>query len=185
VAGQNFAWNALTLLLIVRAQDLGASPALVGGMFAFFGAGALLGAIVAPSVQRRVGIRMLLVAISWLWAIQFAALSVVPDVLALGVLAGIGSVGGPIFNVAFGTVFYALTPDRLLGRVRSVAKAIAWGTIPLGALAAGLLADAFGASAGIAAMTVVLIAVAIVATLSRAMRNIPGAEAGTSAGEMR
>jgi predicted MFS family arabinose efflux permease len=184
VAGQNFAWNALTLLLIVRAQNLGASPAAVGGMFAFFGAGALVGAIVAPWVQRRVGIRALLVAISWLWAIQFAVLSVVSDVLALGVLAGIGSVAGPIFNVAFGTVFYAVTPDRLLGRVRSVAKAIAWGTIPLGALAAGFLADAFSASAGLGVMTVVLIAVAALATLSRAMRTIPGVDAVITAREM-
>jgi predicted MFS family arabinose efflux permease len=185
VAGQNFAWNALTLLLIVRAQALGASPALVGGMFAFFGAGALLGAIVAPRTQRRFGIRALLVAISWLWAIQFAALSVVQDVVVLGLIAGIGSVAGPIFNVAFGTVLYGLTPDRLLGRVRSVAKAIAWGTIPLGALAAGFLADAFGATAGILAMAIVLVAMAVVATLSRAMQTIPGVDAATAAGEMR
>jgi predicted MFS family arabinose efflux permease len=173
------------LLLIVRAQALGASPALVGGMFAFFGAGAILGAIVAPRTQRRFGIRALLVAISWLWAVQFAALSVVQDVLVLGLLAGIGSVAGPIFNVAFGTVLYGLTPDRLLGRVRSVAKAIAWGTIPLGALAAGFLADAFGASAAIAAMAIVLVAMAVVATLSRAMRTVPGVDAATTAGEMR
>ena len=34
--GINFVFNALALVLIVRAQDLGAGPALIGGMFAFW-----------------------------------------------------------------------------------------------------------------------------------------------------
>jgi hypothetical protein len=40
---------------------------------------------------------------------------------------------------------YRLTPDRLLGRVPSVIKTVAWGTQPLGSRAAGLLAGGVGA----------------------------------------
>ena len=39
----NFVWSAVYLALIVRAQDLGASPGVIGLMLAFGGVGALLG----------------------------------------------------------------------------------------------------------------------------------------------
>ena len=171
VAKQNFAWNALTLVLIVRAQELGASPALIGGMFAFFGGGAIVGAIVAPWIQQRIGPGLLLIAISWLWTVQFAATAVAPNVLLLGVLAGIGSVAGPVFNVAIASVVYRVTPDRLLGRVRSVAKAVAWGTIPAGALAAGFLTQALGAQATISVLAAILLAGALLASLAKGTRS--------------
>jgi MFS family permease len=48
IGGINLVFNALTLVLIVRARELGASPALIGAMFAFVGVGGLLGSFVAP-----------------------------------------------------------------------------------------------------------------------------------------
>jgi MFS family permease len=50
IGGVNFVFNALTLVLVVRARELGASPALIGVMFAFVGVGGLLGSFVAPWV---------------------------------------------------------------------------------------------------------------------------------------
>jgi predicted MFS family arabinose efflux permease len=173
VSGQNFAWNALTLVMIVRAQDLGAEPALIGLMFAFSGAGSLLGAVVAPWIQARVPTRVLVVAIAWLWAAQFAVQAALADVIALGIAAGVGSIAGPIFNVAFGAVVYRVTPDRLLGRVRSVVKVVAWGTIPLGSLAAGVLAAGVGAQMAIAVLAVVMVAIAFVTSFARGVREIP------------
>jgi MFS family permease len=172
VAIQNFAWNALTLVLIVRAGDLGAQPALIGTMFAFMGGGAILGAVIAPWVQARVSTGALLVGISWLWAVQLLVMVPLDNVIALGVVGGIGSITGPIFNVAFGSQVYRLTPDRLLGRVRSVAKAIAWGTIPMGALAAGFLASGLGAQASLLILAVVLVLPALVASLAPGMRTV-------------
>src|SRR5207302_10437657 len=50
VAGSNYAFSAIILALIVRAKQLGASSATVGLMLAFFGAGAIVGSVVAPWV---------------------------------------------------------------------------------------------------------------------------------------
>ena len=172
VAIQNFAWNALTLVLIVRAGDLGAEPALIGAMFAFMGGGAIAGAIAAPWIQARVNTRTLLVATSWLWAAQLFVMAGLGDVIALGVAAGVGSIAGPIFNVAFGNQVYRLTPDRLIGRVRSVGKTIAWGTIPIGALAAGFLASGIGAQASMAVLAVILVVPAIVASVAPGMKAV-------------
>ena len=53
VAGMNLVFNGLFLALVVRAQDLGASPAQIGLMLGVYGAGALLGALAAPWLHRR------------------------------------------------------------------------------------------------------------------------------------
>jgi hypothetical protein len=172
-AGQNFAWSALMLVLIVRAQQLGADPGLIGLMFGIMGAGAIGGAIAAPTIVSRVRIRPLLVAINWLWAIQVAAVAVLPNVVAIGIVMAALSVGGPISNVAIGSVLYRVTPDAMLGRVRSVTKALAWGATPLGSLAAGFLAVGFGAQGAIVALAGVLALVAAGATLSKGLRHVP------------
>ncbi|MGZ4797711.1 MAG: hypothetical protein ACXV8T_17610, partial [Acidimicrobiia bacterium] len=56
----------------------------------------------------------------------------------------VGGFAGLVWNVITVSMRQALVPDHLLGRVNSAYRLIGWGTMPLGALAGGLLADAFG-----------------------------------------
>lgn len=60
---------------------------------------------------------------------------------AMWVLSGIGVA---LWNVIVVSLRQQLTPDALLGRMNSCYRLLAWGTIPLGNLAGGLLAEAFG-----------------------------------------
>jgi MFS family permease len=173
VAGSNFAFNALFLVLIVRAKDLGASPALIGAMFALLGLGALLGAVVAPAVARRVPARYVIVGILWLWALYPLVLAGLPNAILLGIVGGIAGTLGPIFNVVLSVYRYALVPDRLLGRVGSVILLVAWGTIPLGAISAGVLLEAFGAVTSMLVLAGVNLAVALGATAARTVRTVP------------
>ena len=173
VGGSNFAFNALFLVLIVRAKDLGASSAWVGAMFAFLGAGAILGALVAPAVARRVPARFVIVVSLWLWAVYPLVLIALPNVLAIGLVAGVVNIIGPIFNVVLSAYRYALVPDRLLGRVGSVILLVAWGTIPLGAISAGFLLEGLGAVTSMLVLAGVSFAVAVGATLTRTVRNVP------------
>ncbi|HZB24379.1 MAG TPA: MFS transporter [Gaiellaceae bacterium] len=176
VGGSNFAFNALFLVLIVRAKDLGASASLIGAMFAFLGAGAILGALVAPAVARRLHPRYVIVGSLWLWAVYPLVLVAAPNAIAMGVVAGVVNVTGPIFNVVLSAYRYALVPDRLMGRVGSVILLVAWGTIPLGAIAAGFLLEAFGAVTSMLILAGVSFAVALGATLTRTVRNVPSVE---------
>ena len=178
VAGMNFLWTGLVLALIVRAQDLGADPAQVGLMFACFGVGSILGALVAPTIQERFGARAVLVSVAWFWVLQTAGLAFMPNVLLLGILAGAGATAGPPFNVVFAGVVYRITPDRLLGRVRSTIKLVAWGAIPFGALTGGLLAGEIGAEATLLAGALGYLPIAIAATVAEGMRRLPTEEIG-------
>jgi predicted MFS family arabinose efflux permease len=176
VGGSNFAFNALFLVLIVRAKALGASAALVGAMFALLGAGAILGALVAPAVVRRLPAKFLIVGSLWLWAVYPLVLVTLPSALAIGVVAGVVSITGPIFNVVLSAYRYALVPDRLQGRVGSVVLLVAWGTIPLGSISAGFLLEGFGAVTSMLVLAAVSFAVAVGATLTRTVRNVPPVE---------
>jgi predicted MFS family arabinose efflux permease len=175
-AGSNFAFNALTLVLIVRAKELGASPALVGAMFVFVGIAAIAGALAAPSMQRRVAPSVVVIGSLWVWALLSCALVFPTKPLVLGAVLGVTAFFGPVFNVVVGSYAYALTPDRLLGRVQSAARAVAYGAIPLGALCGGLFVDWFGGRGALLALGSVMIAVAVAATWSRDIRHAPRLE---------
>jgi MFS family permease len=66
-----------------------------------------------------------------------------------------------LWNIPSVSFRQTITPDHLLGRLNSVYRLLAWGTMPLGALLGGLLAEAFGVRAvfvimGIASLTLLI-----------------------------
>jgi hypothetical protein len=112
----------------------------------------------------------------WLWAVTTALLVAVHSTVVLGVLAGVEALVGPSWNVIVGSYRYALVPDRLLGRVSSAGSLVSWGMIPLGSLAAGLLLQAYGTRTTFLVLTAIFVAVAIVASSARTIRDAPRLE---------
>jgi MFS family permease len=176
VAGSNFAFSAVILALIVRAKELGASSATIGLVLAFFGAGAIAGAVVAPWVQRHVHAKVVIIASFWLWAAGTVATAFIRSPYGLGGVWVIGAAFGPMFNVSFSAYRYALVPDRLLARVGSAALVVAWGAIPLGQLTAGFLLGRLGAKETILVLAAAMAAVGAGATLSGSIRSAPRVE---------
>ncbi|GIJ70083.1 MFS transporter [Virgisporangium ochraceum] len=176
IALSNFTFNALFLVIIVRARDLGASPLAIGLLLGTFGVGALVGALAAPVVQRRVAPNVVLVGSLWVWAVQLVLLAVAPNLFLLAAVCALGTLVGPVFNVVVAAYRYALTPDRLQGRVSSVGRLVAWGTLPLGALVGGLAVERFGAVPTFAGLAVVAVAVAVAGTATSHVRRAPRVE---------
>jgi MFS family permease len=176
IAGSNYAFSAIILALIVRAQDLGASSATIGLMLAFFGVGALTGSAVAPAVQRRVHAKFVIIGSFWVWAAGALASAFLESPYAIGAVWAVGGIFGPIFNVTFASYRYALVPDRLLARVGSAALVVAWGAIPLGQLTAGVLLQSLGARDTILLLAFLMGAVGVAATASRTVRDAPRVE---------
>jgi MFS family permease len=172
VAAMNLVFNGLFLALVVRARDLGASPAQVGLVLGVFGLGGVLGSIAAPWLHRRLPGRLILVGTAWAWAGLLALQPLAPTPLVLGVIAGVGALFGPPFNVVIGAYVYRVTPDELMGRVRSTIRLVAWGTIPVGSLLGGVLAETLGAGPALLVFGLAMLPVAIATTLSRGMREI-------------
>ena len=176
VGATNIVLNALPLVLIVRAQGMGASPTLIGVLLAFSGVAAIVGALFAPWVHRRVPARFVVVGSLWVWAAGTAVLIWMPSPLSLGAVAGATATVGPVFNVVINAYRYALVPDRLLARTQSAARLITWGTIPLAPPLAGVLLQTTGSTGALLALTGLMLAVAVVATGARTVRRAPQIE---------
>lgn len=169
----NVVFTPLPLMMIVRAQRLGASPALIGVMFSFLGAGAILGALSTPWILRRVSNRSVLLGSLWLWTVQLAVLPLLGDPIWLGVAIATTWLTGPAFNVLFGLYRYALTPDHLRGRTQSAARFVAWGTIPLGNLVGGLLVGSLGPVPTSVVLAGAMALIAAVASALPSVRHAP------------
>lgn len=172
----NLAFSALSLTIIVRATDLGASSAAVGVLLGLFGVGAIAGALAAPPVQRLVPSNVILLGALWWWVVQMVALALAPNVFLLGAVYTVGAVMGPIFQTTNAAYRYALTPNRLQGRVFGVSRMIGWCTRPVGALLGGLSLQTLGAVPTFAALATWLAIVAAASTASQPIRRAPRLE---------
>lgn len=178
VAGSNFLFQALVLVLIVIATDNGASSAVIGVMLAGAGIGGVLGALAAPWLQRRISGRLVVIGANWVWAVLVAPVAFIDNPYVLGILfAGMAFVG-PAWNVVIGAYQLTLTPEHLLGRVASAELLVAYGAIPLGSLVAGLLLEGIGTTWAAIAIAGFMLVLAVLATASPAVRG-----AGSLAGE--
>jgi MFS family permease len=171
-AGANFMFAGIFLTFIVTAKRHGISSGGIGVCIALFGASALAGSFVAPFINRTLSMRGIVVVNLWL-NVAIVAFVLVPNVYVL--LAATVPVAFfiPAGNAAIIGYRTAVTPDRLIGRVSSVARNIALLAQPLGPLAAGFLLGATSPRLTVLAFTIVSAALALWGTLSPSIRRAP------------
>jgi len=123
---------------------MGLSDPTFGLLLSAGSAGSLLGFLFAERVERRLGrARSLLLSIvGGALSLGMPAITANPFLIGAGFL--IGGVTIAIWNVITVSLRQRITPDRLLGRVNSGYRLLAWGTVPLGAAAGGALAQFLG-----------------------------------------
>ncbi len=143
-AGMNLVWGAFGGVFVIHAlapTGLDLSAAAYGVLLTAAAIGGLVASAAVGPLQTRWGARRLLVVdcVGTIALVAPAALGWSVWAVAAGVvLAGAGS---SIWRVLVATIRQATTPDALLGRVYSASRVISWGTVPLGAALAGVVAD--------------------------------------------
>jgi MFS family permease len=173
IAASNLVFAALALVLIVLARTRGATSSEIGLMMGIYGGGGLLGTLVAARLHRHLNPKVVLIGINWIWAALLPMLLLTPNPLLLGAIAGATAFVGPLWDVAIMTYQMAIVPEQMMGRVASTVMMVTAGVMPLGSLGAGYLLDTLGPSHTLLVLTAVMVAVAIAASLSRAIRHIP------------
>ncbi|MFE3456315.1 MFS transporter [Nocardiopsis aegyptia] len=182
VGVSNFATNAAFAVLVLYAVGPGSALGLTepgyGLLMTATAAGSLLGALGADRVERFLGRARAL----WLTVLTFALLVGVPGLstnpytVAAGFL--VGGAGIAVWNVITVSLRQRAVPDALLGRVNSAYRLLAWGTMPLGAAAGGLLAQLLGVRAVFAVMALLVLTLLVpMARIDRASLEDEG-EAG-------
>jgi MFS family permease len=109
-----------------------------------FGAGALTGALTYGAVGHRLSRRWIFIVAFLFVSLRSFPYLLVPSLAVLVVTmfsSGLGS--GPL-NPILTTAEFARTPPRMRGRVVGAIIGIAWGAMPLGVLAGGLMVERIG-----------------------------------------
>ncbi|MFJ6636199.1 MFS transporter [Streptomyces sp. NPDC091376] len=158
---------------------VGLQPGELGLVLSASAVGGLLGALCAGRLAARVGQARLI----WLSALATGPFAVLWPLAGHGVggavlfAAGSGAVffGAVVYNVAQVSFRQALCPPRLLGRMNATLRFLMWGTLPLGALLGGALAESFGPRTALAWCAAGFLAVPLPLLLSslRRMRDLP------------
>jgi MFS family permease len=132
----------------------------------------LAGAFLSPFVRRRLPVRGVLLLELWTWcgcglflvwpSVYVLTASILPTALVI-----------PSTDSVVHSYRFAMTPDRLQGRVGSVWTTIGLAIAPIGPLVAGLLLDATSERATIAVFAAFGLVLALWGTLSPSIRAAP------------
>jgi MFS family permease len=136
---------AVVLLYAVRVLHL--SSFAIGFWFGVGSGGAILGALVVDRLQRRIGVGPTIVATAIPFSVAGLLYPSAPKSFPLPMLmlgAALFGFGSVAYNITQVSLRQSITPERLQGRMNAAMRWIVWGTIPLGGLAGGGLATAFG-----------------------------------------
>ncbi|MEU1360769.1 MFS transporter [Micromonospora zamorensis] len=158
IGGINFTQSAIFAVLVLYAVGPGSAIGLTepgyGLLLTALAGGIVLGSLVAARIERWLG-RARALGVS---VVASAGIVGVPALSTNSLVVGAAFFVGGILVAAWDVITVSLrqrvTPDRLLGRVNSGYRLLAWGSLPLGAAAGGLLAELFGLRAVFAIMGV-------------------------------
>jgi predicted MFS family arabinose efflux permease len=143
----NFVFYAIFVLYATR--ELGVAPGTLGIALGLGAVGGIIGALIAPRLERVIGIGRSVVLGSVLFP---APLILVPiasgSELQLGLMLGaaefFSAVGVMIFDVSAASMAFLRIPDRIRARAAGSFRFVNYGVRPLGALLGGALGTALG-----------------------------------------
>ncbi len=161
----NATWAILVLYAVGPASAMGLSEPAYGLLLTTVAAGSLLGSLVAEWVEQRLGRARSLVLTILGCTLLVGVPAVTANPFLIGAAFFVGGTANAIWNVITVSLRQRVTPDRLLGRVNSGYRLVAWGAMPLGAAAGGLLAQVLGLRAVFVVMA--LLTLALVAGMTK------------------
>jgi MFS family permease len=161
----NFTSNAAFAVFVLYAvgpdSPMGLSEPVYGLLLTATALGVILGSLTAARVVRLLGRSRALraSAVTFPLLVGVPALTADPFLVGAGFFAG--GLGMAVWNVITVSLRQRVTPDRMLGRLNSGYRLLAWGTMPLGAAAGGIIAQFAGLTWVFASMGVLSAAVVV------------------------
>ncbi len=142
-----FLWPYLGLLAVMARDLLAGDPGDLGALTAAGGAGALVAAVAVGSIGGRIGYGRLLVAGISTGAVALMILGLSPwrslSLLAASLLAA----AVVAHTASTSTLLQSMAPVGMRGRIMAIYGFVFLGLMPLGGVAAGLAAEAWGVAA--------------------------------------
>ncbi|HEY6058368.1 MAG TPA: MFS transporter, partial [Candidatus Limnocylindrales bacterium] len=159
---------ALTYYITI---ERGEEAFVLGFIISAYSIGYILGSLAGGRLARRsLGPPLIAGPIATGLTLAVIAIPIVPP--AIAGLAFVGGISQGVLLVAYVTLRATATPDELLGRVGSVARAFSVGVQPVGMLVGGFLIDFAGGGPTISAMGICLILIGGGFLVGSALRKV-------------
>lgn len=172
-ATSNLMVNAVFFVATMRLVQQGVPALTIGIVSALAGAGGIIGAILAPTLIRRLRTGHLVLAVAWSWVPLTVPLLFWCSPALVGTLLFLGLLLNPAGNAGSQSYRMAITPADLQGRIGSATQFVGMSVMPLAGVLGGLLLDHYGPIAATLALLVGCAGSALVPTLARTVRTIP------------
>lgn len=147
LAAATFVYSYFSLMPIFAREVIRGGSVALGALTSSGGVGVLVGALLIDAVGRRAGRGRAILGGLAIAAIAFIALGTSQVLLLSMALMVVLSAGLGMYRVTCQLVLQALAPARIRGRVLATYELTFWGIFSIGTLAAGALADTYGAGA--------------------------------------
>lgn len=164
-------FDGIVLLVIVLAQQMQATPFLIGLVLAMDGVGSLIGSFLAERFHKQLSLRVAYTACYWLGAALWLIIPFMHNMLSLSVVIASLYVILTIADLVQFSYRRMLIPDELQGRVNSVFRMISYSGAPLGMALTGLLLQSYGPDPTVVILGIGIIALALLITLNPHIRR--------------
>ena len=136
----NFLFMMSTTILVLLSQEIMGLTATGHGLLLTAGAaGGVAGGMFGPKIAARLGAQRTVFLSVAIFPIPLAILALTSNPYVAATALFLEMFSGMTWNVVTVSLRQRLIPDNLLGRVNSIYRFFGWGTIPLGAMFAGVM----------------------------------------------
>jgi predicted MFS family arabinose efflux permease len=163
-------FSGIAVLMTVLVKSRGASPAIIGAVFAIAAVGGVIGSLTATRFERALGLVPSVMLRSWFTALLFPLLAIGAPPLTLGVVWALMNVMIAYMNVTQMRLTIGLVPQDVLGRTQSIVTFASYAVLPVGAVFTGVLLQYAGPRGTVLAVAGILAAVAVYSSVSRDLR---------------
>ncbi|MCF4122432.1 MFS transporter [Antribacter sp. KLBMP9083] len=165
------AFAVFVLYAVGPSSPMGLTEAGYGALSTTSAIGSVVGSLFAAQAVAALGRAWSLGIGVVTFTLMIGVPAITPNAWAIGATWVLAGAGVAIWNVIAVSLRQQITPDRMLGRLNSCYRLLAWGTMPLGAAAGGVLAELFGLRATFAVCAVIsaLTALGLFVATDRAM----------------
>jgi len=165
-----FFLSGSSLVVIVLVQQRGATPFIIGCIFACGGIGSIAGSLLAPFLEKRLTVGQSILLCRWMFALFWPLYALMPLPLLMGLIEfGIGF-ADPIEDVPYFSYRLSLIPEELRGRVISACRLFPGTLRPAGLFLTGLLLQRVGAVPTLLISWLFLVLMAVLMTGNRHIR---------------
>ncbi|HWG98910.1 MAG TPA: MFS transporter [Pilimelia sp.] len=169
----NLFFSAFYIVVIVLAERRGVPAGEIGVMAAMLGVGGIVGALLAPYLQRVLSPYLAIALVFWALAALTPLAVFTEGGYLTGALFAAMALLPPTANTVIISSQLTMTPDALRGRLGSVVGLVTGGAGAVGPVLGGLLAAALSPTQAVLACALGIAVVTVVVTVSPTLRRFP------------